>query len=134
MTATETTPDGDNTKLQERREAIGLFATDGLAGLIDGGEGADPAEALNFALQMICRELIHLGITLEQEVQPATKVLGQWVGGVIGTGTTCDEEIARTMYERGSELRAHIIGTIGWPHHTPIAELRERWADEAVAP
>lgn len=99
--------------IEERRTTIELVALDGLT--VAGTIGDNRDDFIEYLLVAICRELLETSVKLNQEVSPALQVLGQWSGGILGTGTVAEDEISLCMYQRGRELREHITKTIGWP-------------------
>lgn len=50
----------------------------------------------------------------------SVRMLGQYVGGLLGTGTVATDQVGRVMYQRAQELRQHITARIGWPAAAPI--------------
>lgn len=89
-------------------------------------------QAIEAVLTAICLELCRTSITLETETQPALLVAGSWMGGMLGVESDTTDEVARTMFERGRELRNHLAAQIGLPRHASIDELRERWAEQGI--
>jgi hypothetical protein len=123
---------------QERRDALTLVALDGISGIVGAdGEGPSRDDVVDHVLMAICGELAAVSMQLEQETAPAVRVMGQWLGGMLGTGTTADDETTLAMYVRGAELRQHVKRMIGLPARLDLTglsvdELREVAAENVT--
>jgi hypothetical protein len=101
---------------EDRRNTLALVAVDGISGVVGAnGDGPSRDDVVDHVLMAICGELAAVSMQLEQETAPAVLVMGQWLGGMLGLGTSADDEAALAMYVRGAELRHDLKRKIGLP-------------------